>query len=74
MRYPGLRKLKPVDFNNPAEYNAYLAGVQAAAEFAGQYNSLTHHPCRLDDCILAKFNQIKGKPRRNRKMSWPSEK
>lgn len=65
-----IKKTLPIDWNNPREVNAWQVGIQSAAEFAGQYNSLTHHPCRLDDCILAKFNQIPGKPRRNRKMKW----
>lgn len=64
------RKLRDINWHSTAEVNAYYKGILAAASFAGEYNGLCHHPCRLDDCILAKFNLIRGKPRRNRKMSW----
>lgn len=68
MKKPKLRwKLKPMDWNNSAEVNAYRHGVIAAASFAGEYNGVTHHPCHLEDCILAKFNLIEGtKLRRNK--------
>lgn len=45
----------------------YRAGAQEAASVADAYNGSTTHGHRLGDCILAKLNLRKGKPRRNQK-------
>ena len=44
----------------------FQRGVVAAAEIAAAYDSTSTHPYRLGDCILAKLNVSKRKPRRNR--------
>lgn len=44
----------------------YRRGARAAAVVAATYNASSTHLHRLDDCILAKLNLLKGKVRRNR--------
>jgi hypothetical protein len=46
----------------------FQRGVVAAADVAAAYDSTSTHPYRLGDCILAKLNVGKRKPRRNRKV------
>ncbi len=43
----------------------WVAGAEAAADIADQYNGVTLHDHRLGDCILGKLNIRKGKPRKN---------
>lgn len=43
----------------------FMRGVRQAAEIAEAFNATTTHPYRLGDCILAKLNVRRGKPRRN---------
>lgn len=45
----------------------YVAGIKAAAGIAADYNSSSDHPYRLDDCILAKLNVSRRRPRLNPK-------
>lgn len=45
----------------------FTRGAVAAAAVAGDYNSTSAHPFRLDDCVLAKLNIRAKKPRRNKK-------
>jgi hypothetical protein len=40
----------------------------AAADVAATYDSTSTHPYRLGDCILAKLNVGRQKPRRNRQV------
>lgn len=47
--------------------NEFVRGAKAAASVAEQYNGATTHLYRLEDCILAKLNIGRRKPRRNRK-------
>lgn len=52
----------------PGERKAYERGVKVAAELAGDYDSSSTHPYRLEDCILGKLN-VPGAPldaRRNK--------
>lgn len=44
----------------------FRRGVVAAADVAAAYDSTSTHPYRLGDCILAKLNVGRRKPRRNR--------
>jgi hypothetical protein len=46
----------------------FQRGVIAAADVAAAYDSTSTHPYRLGDCILAKLNVGKRKPRRNRQV------
>jgi hypothetical protein len=47
--------------------NGFATGIKAAADYVGQFNSVTRHEYRLDDCVLGKFNVTKRKrPRRNK--------
>ena len=48
-----------------AASSEFRRGIYAAAELAGSYNASSTHPYRLDDCILAKLNVRRAKPRRN---------
>ena len=56
----------------------YHRGAIAAASIAETYDSTSTHPYRLGDCILAKLNIRRGKPRinkrcpRNERDSWLS--
>jgi hypothetical protein len=50
----------------------FQCGAIHAADIADQYNSSSSHPYRLGDCILAKMNISRAKPRINRK-ARPSE-
>ena len=45
----------------------FKKGVRAAARVAADYNGSTTHDYRLDDCIAAKLNVGRSKPRRNKK-------
>ena len=45
----------------------YRRGATAAAEIADGYNASTTHDYRLGDCVLAKINLRRGRPRRNTK-------
>lgn len=40
-------------------------GIELAADFADDYNSLSLHDYRLGDCIRAKYSLRRGTPRRN---------
>lgn len=40
-------------------------GVMIAAEVASDYDKTNSHPCLVSDCILAKLNLWKGRPRKN---------
>ena len=51
----------------------FRRGVAAAAELAGSYNASSTHPYRLDDCILAKLNVRRAKPRRNAQVQRPEQ-
>lgn len=44
----------------------FQRGAVAAAAIAETYDSASTHPYRLGDCILAKLNVSRRKPRRNR--------
>jgi hypothetical protein len=44
----------------------FRRGAVAAANVAASYDSTSTHPYRLADCILAKLNIGRRKPRRNR--------
>ena len=46
----------------------FQQGVMAAADVAKAYDSTSTHPYRLADCILAKLNVGRQKPRRNRQV------
>lgn len=46
----------------------FQQGVMAAADVAKAYDSTSTHPYRLGDCILAKLNVGRKKPRRNRQV------
>lgn len=46
-------------------HTEFQQGAVAAADLACGYNASSTHPYRLDDCILAKLNIRKQKPRRN---------
>ena len=48
--------------------NEFQQGVMAAADVAKAYDSTSTHPYRLADCILAKLNVGRRKPRRNRQV------
>lgn len=50
----------------PVKHSEFQRGVRAAADVARSYDSTSTHPYRLDDCILAKLNVGRRKPRRNR--------
>lgn len=50
------------------KYSEFQRGARAAADVARSYNSTSTHPYRLDDCILAKLNVSRRKPRLNRKV------
>jgi len=50
------------------KHSEFQRGVRAAADVAQSYDSTSTHPYRLDDCILAKLNVGRRKPRRNRKV------
>lgn len=52
----------------PMKQSEFQRGVQAAADVARSYDSTSTHPYRLDDCILAKLNVSRRKPRRNRQV------
>jgi hypothetical protein len=77
LRWPNLRKVteqrkehvRHLMAIQDSDYRlAYQLGIRAAAELAGRmYDSTSTHVFRIEDCILAKFNMINGKPRRNRK-------
>ncbi|HZU33139.1 MAG TPA: hypothetical protein VFB79_18635 [Candidatus Angelobacter sp.] len=43
-----------------------LRGIRAAAEFIGEFDRQINHPYRMEDCVLAKFNLLKGRPRKKR--------
>lgn len=45
---------------------AYQLGIRAAAEFAGSFDAQVDHPYRMEEVVLAKFNLIKGRPRRKK--------
>ncbi len=45
---------------------AFARGARAASEVADGYNGSSTHDHRLGDCILAKLNMRRGRPRRNR--------
>ena len=45
----------------------FKRGAIAAASVADSYDSTSTHPYRLGDCILAKLNIRRGKPRINRR-------
>ena len=52
----------------------FARGVKAAANVAANYNGLTTHPYRLDDCILWKLNVLRYKPRLNKqKLEHPDD-
>lgn len=40
-------------------------GIELAADFADDYNSLSLHDYRLGDCIRAEYSLRRGTPRRN---------
>ena len=45
----------------------FAAGIKAAADYVGQFNLVTRHEHRLDDCVRCKFNvSSRKRPRRNR--------
>ena len=50
----------------PVKHSEFQRGVRAAADVARAYDSTSTHPYRLDDCILAKLNVGRRKPRKNR--------
>ena len=50
------------------KHSEFQRGVRAAADVAQSYDSTSTHPYRLDDCILAKLNVSRRKPRRNRQV------
>lgn len=50
----------------PAMTIEFRRGARAAADVADAYNASTSHSHRLGDCVLAKLNLTKRKPRRNR--------
>ena len=47
------------------KHSEFQRGVRAAADIARSYDSTSTHPYRLDDCILAKLNVGRRKPRKN---------
>ena len=49
--------------------NNFQLGAKAAAAVADMYNASSSHPYRLGDCILAKLNIGKRKPRINKQPS-----
>lgn len=52
---------RPVSLDTPSfQYGVYLAATVAA-----DYDKTNTHPYLVSDCILAKLNVIKGKPRVN---------
>jgi len=46
----------------------FQRGICVAADVARSFDSTSTHPYRLGDCILAKLNVSKRKPRRNRQV------
>jgi hypothetical protein len=49
-------------FRPKTEYDkGFVAGIKAAADYVGQFNRVTRHEYRLDDCVLGKFNMTKRK-------------
>jgi len=48
------------------EKKAYVAGIKAAAGYVADFDKLVDHEFKLSDCILAKFNILKRRVRRNR--------
>lgn len=57
-------------FKPKTEYDrGFKAGIEAAAGYVSQFNGVTRHEYRLDDCILGKFNLTRRlRPRRNKPM------
>lgn len=47
------------------KHSEFKSGAMAAASIAASYDASSTHPYRLGDCILAKLNVSKRKPRRN---------
>lgn len=43
----------------------YRRGIEAAASFVEQFDKYVNHDYLLSECILSKFNIMKGKPRKN---------
>ena len=69
-----LKDLRPearivVDFASyeDGRQEGYRAGLRAAAEFVSQFDKYVNHDYLLSECILSKFNIMKGKPRRNKR-------
>lgn len=61
-----LRDVMKVDGKTISErWDSFQSGAIAAADVADGYNSTSSHPYRLGDCILAKMNIGKRKPRAN---------
>lgn len=43
----------------------YRKGIEAAASFVEQFDKYVNHDYLLSECILSKFNIMKGRPRKN---------
>ena len=50
------------------KHSEFQRGILAAADVARSYDSTSTHPYRLGDCIAAKLNVSRRKPRRNRQV------
>lgn len=58
-----MRIKRPLSIDGPS----YRYGILVAAELASQYDGSSIHPYRLEDCILAKLNLLKGRLRKNKR-------
>lgn len=53
---------RPLSIDTPS----FRYGIYLAATVAADYDKYNSHPFLVSDCILAKLNVIKGKPRKNK--------
>jgi len=61
----GVKLLAEVRSLREENRSARIYGIKIAAEVARDYDKMSSHPFLVSDCILAKLNVLKGKPRKN---------
>jgi hypothetical protein len=73
-REPGSRRNPGViqsEAMTKKETEAWKRGIQQAAELASEYDGVSSHPFRLEDCILAKLNMKPTKRMRANRFAVP---
>jgi hypothetical protein len=67
LRLKDLQRDAKIIVNYSTYSEGYRKGIEAAASFVEQFDKYVNHDYLLSECILSKFNVMKGKPRKNKR-------